>query len=225
MTKRHPHPGNHRGRSGGVVDAPGKRHREPPPSVRGARHSVEHVAKARTADLVNPGLLRDKAWGQPRKKPQTGESPALAFALTSPAFDNGADIPVRHTDDGENVSPELHWEGAPAGTKAFAIVMDDPDAPSGTFTHWLLTDIPAHETTLAEDAEGIGVAGRNDMGAFDYRGPAPPRGHGVHRYFIRLYALRDLVRPTMLMTRASFDDELPKLTLGVAVLVGRYARH
>lgn len=210
-------------RRGDVVHAPGKRHRPPAPSAHGVAHSDERIAKARAAEEVVPGRLRDKAWGQPRKKPHV-EAPGVSeFGVTSPAFADGEDIPSRFTADGQNVSPELRIAGVPEGTKAFAVVMDDPDAPSGTFTHWLLTDVPATETTVAEGTRHLGVAGKNDMGVFGYSGPEPPPGR-VHRYFIRVHALRDFVRPTGMMTRASFDDELPRLTIDTAVLQGRYAR-
>lgn len=117
----------------------------------------------------------------------------MTLELTSPAFSNGAPIPRRYSCDGEDISPPLAWRNAPAGTQAFALIMDDPDAPRGTWTHWVLFDIPASVTSLPEKVPavaappGLGTHGKNSWGRLGYGGPCPPRG--VHRYFFRLYAL------------------------------------
>ena len=150
----------------------------------------------------------------------------MAFTLTSSAFQDGDDIPVRHTCDGQNVSPELTWHEAPATTKAFLLIVDDPDAPAGTFTHWILTDIPGTESTLAEGAVPgrIGATGLNDSGKAEYTGPCPPPGSGVHRYHFRLHALRDFMRFPAPVARKVIDQKLSDLSLGLAILRGRYAR-
>ena len=150
----------------------------------------------------------------------------MAFTLTSPAFAPGAAIPVRHTCDGEDLSPPLVWHGAPPGTKAFALVVDDPDAPSGTFTHWLLCDVPASRAGLPEGvATGqIGVAGTNGFSRLGYGGPCPPRGHGPHRYRFRLHALSAPLGLTAGCSRAEVDAALDGATLASAELVGRYER-
>jgi Raf kinase inhibitor-like YbhB/YbcL family protein len=116
--------------------------------------------------------------------------------IQSPAFSYGADFPKRHTCEGENISPELSWEGTPKEAKFLVLVLHDPDSPRRNgFTHWLLYDIPAgidrvrenvpHHEQLADAA----LQGRNDAGEIGYTGPCPPAGR--HRYFTRLYALRD----------------------------------
>ena len=150
----------------------------------------------------------------------------MAFTLSSPAFDDGDDIPARYTCDGENRSPELRWNDPPIGTKAFALIVEDPDAPSGMFTHWILTDIPGTESTLAEAiAPGrVGVDGVNTYSKIGYGSPCPPRGHGVHRYYFRLHALKDFMRLHGKITREIIDPRLSELSLGEAVLMGRYAR-
>lgn len=114
--------------------------------------------------------------------------------LTSTAFQEGTEIPVRYTSDGDNVSPDLAWKDAPRETKAFALVVHDPDAPRpGGFTHWVVYNIAPSDGHIVENAprdselKGIGMQGRNDAGKLGYVGPAPPSG--VHRYFFRLYAL------------------------------------
>src|SRR5512139_2943752 len=111
----------------------------------------------------------------------------MSLALTTSAFANGGLIPAKFTCEGENVSPELRWNEAPANTQSFALIVDDPDAPVGTFTHWVLFDIPADQQRLAEGTTSIGVAGKNDFGQASYGGPCPPRGRGPHRYYFTLY--------------------------------------
>src|SRR5574340_1065422 len=116
----------------------------------------------------------------------------MPLALTSPAFANGANIPVAYTCEGGDRSPALAWSGPPSGVRSYVLIVDDPDAPSGTFTHWILFDVPASVTSLPETAGGEkagGKQGRNDFGRTGYRGPCPPRGHGPHRYYFRLFAL------------------------------------
>ena len=108
----------------------------------------------------------------------------MAFELTSEAFEDGGTIPVRYTCDGENVSPPLAWSGAPEGTKSFALFVEDPDAPRGTFDHWIVYDIPADAEGLPEDAgasprleaPGGPLQGKNDFGDVGWGGPCPPRG-------------------------------------------------
>jgi Raf kinase inhibitor-like YbhB/YbcL family protein len=119
----------------------------------------------------------------------------MTFRLTSPAFDNNAEIPKRHTCSGEELSPPLEWSGAPEGTRSFALVCEDPDAPGGTFHHWAVFDIPADWTQLPEglapaetQVSGLRQA-MNDFGKSGYGGPCPPKGHGIHHYHFRLLAL------------------------------------
>ena len=113
----------------------------------------------------------------------------MTFALTIAAFADGGMIPAKFTCEGVNISPELRWSDAPSNARSFALIMDDPDAPVGTFTHWVLFDIPAERSSLAEGEGKIGLAGKNDFGHAGYGGPCPPHGHGPHRYIFTLYAL------------------------------------
>ncbi len=149
----------------------------------------------------------------------------MAFTLTSTAFSDGGPIPIRHTCDGEDLSPRLTWSGAPPRTASFALIMDDPDAPVGTFTHWLLHDIPA---ALAELPEGVkpgqvGITLKNDFGRPGYGGPCPPRGHGRHRYFFTLYAL-DVPSLGTPASRAALEAVMRGHILATARLVGTYER-
>ena len=114
--------------------------------------------------------------------------------LMSPAFAPGGNIPAEYTCDGSDISPPLAWSGAPAGTKSFVLVVEDPDAPGGTFRHWAVFDIPATAKGLpagygpSRPAAGF-VEARNDFGNTGYGGPCPPPGGGVHHYHFRLFAL------------------------------------
>jgi Raf kinase inhibitor-like YbhB/YbcL family protein len=147
----------------------------------------------------------------------------MAFRLTSLAFADGADIPARHTCDGEDRSPRLTWSGTPAGTRSLALIMDDPDAPRGTFTHWVVYDLPGDLTELDEGST-LGVQGRNSFGRSGYGGPCPPPGDQPHRYRFTLHAL-DI--PTVALasgTREQIEEKIDTHVLGTARLVGRYQR-
>ena len=149
----------------------------------------------------------------------------MAFTISTDACIDGGIIPARFTCDGEDLSPQLRWTGAPPGARSFALIMDDPDAPVGTFTHWLLYDIGAAHTELAEGQKPgqTGVTIKNDFGRPGYGGPCPPRGHGVHRYFFRLYAL-DAATLGKPVTRTALETALRSHTLETATVMGKYER-
>ena len=144
-----------------------------------------------------------------------------AFAITSAAFAEGATIPKQFTCDGENTPPAIVLSNPPEGTRSFALIMDDPDAPKGTFTHWLAYDIPASKTELQVDA---GKTLRNSFGRDGYGGPCPPLGHGSHRYFFKVYALDLPVLASAMTTRQDLEKAIEMHTLGTAQLMGRYER-
>lgn len=108
--------------------------------------------------------------------------------LTSNAFQNGQPIPTQFTCDGADQTPELRWSDPPASTKSFALVIDDPDAPSGTFRHWGVFDIPASARAIG-GGQRVGTEVANDFGKTGYGGPCPPMGHGPHHYHFKLFAL------------------------------------
>jgi Raf kinase inhibitor-like YbhB/YbcL family protein len=108
--------------------------------------------------------------------------------LTSSAFKDGQPIPVQYSCDGANQSPPLAWGEPPEGTKSFALVIDDPDAPSGTFRHWGVYDIPASARSIG-GGQKVGTEVTNDFGKPGYGGPCPPKGHGPHHYHFKLFAL------------------------------------
>jgi Raf kinase inhibitor-like YbhB/YbcL family protein len=143
--------------------------------------------------------------------------------LRSPAFEHHKPIPPRHTGDGEDVSPALEWSGVPDGTRGFAVVMHDPDAPLlDGFTHWVTYGIPGEAHGLPEGRGGR-VTGLNSFGNASYNGPAPPPGHGVHHYYFWVYALdEDLVLPANLDRRALFA-QIEDHVIEQARLVGTYS--
>ena len=119
------------------------------------------------------------------------------FSLSSPSFRNNQPMPAKYSCEKDDISPALKWEGAPAGTKSFALICDDPDAPGGSWVHWVVYNISSSVSAFPEDIAktetGASIAGLkqgvNDFGRVGYGGPCPPRGHGVHHYHFRLYAL------------------------------------
>lgn len=152
----------------------------------------------------------------------------MALQITSTEFGEGQPIPRRYTCDGENVSLPVQWTGAPEGTQSFALVLDDPDAPSGTWDHWVLYDIPASVQSLPTGVpttptiDGGAKHGLNGWDQPGYRGPCPPRGR--HRYVFHLFALK---APTGLppgATSAQLRQAVADRTLAVAKLTGTYER-
>ena len=131
------------------------------------------------------GCQRDDATPPPQE--------GAAMQLTSPAFAEGEPIPPKYGANGDNKSPPLKWNEVPQGVKSFALIVDDPDAPSKTWVHWVIWNLPADTRELAEGAAGPTLPdgakqGKNDAGGVGYGGPAPPPGK-AHRYFFKLYAL------------------------------------
>lgn len=154
---------------------------------------------------------------------------AMGFALESPDFNPGGDIPSQLTCDGEDASPVLRWDGAPAGTKSLSLVTEDPDAPSGTFIHWVLYDLPetahempSHVPTEKQLSNGA-RQGRNSFGRIGYGGPCPPRGP-AHRYFFRLFALDSRLDLAPGASRDQLDRAMKGHVLAQAELMGRYKR-
>jgi len=161
----------------------------------------------------------------------TPKEETMAFSLTSDSFTDSESIPAHFTCDADDVSPALKWRGVPDDTQSFALIMDDPDAPSGTFTHWLIYNMSSQAGGLPEgvqkterptNGEG-GMQGRNDFGDSGYGGPCPPGGN-PHRYNFRLYALDGRLD---LDPGASKDELLKAMEgriLGETTLTGTYKR-
>ncbi|MFL6333941.1 MAG: YbhB/YbcL family Raf kinase inhibitor-like protein [Pyrinomonadaceae bacterium] len=150
--------------------------------------------------------------------------------LWSAAFAEGGMLPPRFTCDGDGVSPPLAWEDVPDGTLGFALLCEDPDAPSGLFTHWVLYNLPAGARELAEGVPKDAVLsigahqGTNSFGDVGYGGACPPRGHGEHRYIFKLYALDADPALEPGARREQLLDALRNHVLAEAHLTGKYRR-
>lgn len=153
----------------------------------------------------------------------------MAFAISSSSFANGRDIPKKFTCDGADVSPELSWTQPPAGTQSFALIADDPDAPVGTWTHWVIFDLPPTTSALPEgvskidELPGGGRQGRNDFHKIGYGGPCPPAGK-PHRYFFKLYALDRKLDLKPGSSKQDLEQAMQSHILGKADCVGKYGR-
>jgi Raf kinase inhibitor-like YbhB/YbcL family protein len=157
------------------------------------------------------------------------EKESSMFQIKSNAFQGDANIPSRFTCEGENISPELSWSGAPQGTKTFALVLHDPDAPRrGGYTHWVVFNIPATENQVAENAPknsnfpGGGTQGKNDDGSSGYTGPCPPSG--THRYYFHLYAVDQELNLRENATGEQLQKALKGHIVGQAEFMGRYQK-
>jgi len=149
--------------------------------------------------------------------------PAAAMKIASPDFPEGGMIPARFTCDGTNVNPRLDITGVPAGARSLVLIVDDPDAPAGTWNHWLLWNIDPGTTKIAAGAVPSGaVQGRSDFGQEKYIGPSPPSG--THRYFFRLLALDAKLDLPAGADRAALETALRGHILMRAELMGRYRR-
>ena len=153
----------------------------------------------------------------------------MSIKLTSTAFQQGMTIPVQYTGDGANQSPPLLWSEPPSTTKSIALICDDPDAPRGTWVHWVLFNLPPETRELNEGVPKTPTLpsgskqGKNDFGNVGYDGPAPPKGK-PHRYFFKLYALAVAVNLNPGATKAELEDAMKGHILAEGQLMGRYKR-
>lgn len=148
---------------------------------------------------------------------------AMSLQLKSNAFQLNRAIPSKHTCDGENISPQLSWDGLPEGTKSLALIVDDPDAPSKTWTHWIVFNIsPTAKGSEEGKVPQGGVQGVNDFGDQAYGGPCPPRG--THRYFFKLYALDQPLKLSAGASKEQVEQAMKVHVLAEGDLVGTYSR-
>ena len=152
----------------------------------------------------------------------------MTITITSTAFTEGSMIPQDYTCDGEDISPPLAWSGVPAGTKSLALICDDPDAPMGTWVHWVLFNIPpsAEDLTASvpskETLDNGAKHGINDFRKFGYGGPCPPGG--THRYYFKLYALDIEINVEAGITKVQLLKTMEGHILTEGQLMGRYSR-
>jgi Raf kinase inhibitor-like YbhB/YbcL family protein len=148
-----------------------------------------------------------------------------SLELTSTAFQNGQSIPPQFTCDGPGRSPPLTWGEPPAGTKSFALIVDDPDALSGLFRHWGAYDIPASARSMSA-GQPVGAQAVNGFGKAGYGGPCPPQGHGLHHYHFNLYALDlDALELNPAATVEQVESEAQKHAIARGKLIGTYERN
>jgi len=142
--------------------------------------------------------------------------------ISSQAFNEGGKIPDKYTKYGDNKIPPLHFEGIPTRTRSLALIVDDPDAPSGTFNHWLLFNVDPSTKEIKEDCVPVmATQGRNDFGDVEYGGPRPPSGE--HRYFFKAFALDTVLPLGRGIKRAELEREMKDHVLESATLMGKYA--
>jgi Raf kinase inhibitor-like YbhB/YbcL family protein len=157
------------------------------------------------------------------------KEPGGRLKLKAEVFPWGGTIPVQFTCDGANISPALAWNQPPAGTKSFALIVDDPDAPAGTWVHWVVYNLPASSRSLPEGVpQGESIAGGGDQGLNDfphtgYGGPCPPPGKS-HRYFFRLYALDTSLNLRAPVRRKDLDAAMQGHIIAQAEWMGRFKR-
>jgi Raf kinase inhibitor-like YbhB/YbcL family protein len=166
-------------------------------------------------------------WGVQFQHLSTGGA-TMALTITSAAFKEGGMIPKRYTCDGSDVSPDLSWSAVPQGTQTLALICDDPDAPAGTWVHWVLFNIPADVASLPEGVPPEKILpngarhGKNDFRKFGYGGPCPPGG--THRYYFKLYALDTALDLEAGIAKSRLVDAMKGHILAEGQLMGKYRR-
>jgi Raf kinase inhibitor-like YbhB/YbcL family protein len=161
-------------------------------------------------------------------KPEQGVPEAeggndMTIQIKSTAFEEGETIPRVYTCDDRNISPPLSWTGVPQGSISLVLIMDDPDAPSGTFDHWILFNLPPDLSGLSQDNRSVGTEGKNGFGRVGYGGPCPPRGSN-HRYFIKLYALDMDITLKAGASKAEVEHAMQGHILAQGQFMARYGR-
>ena len=154
----------------------------------------------------------------------------MSLTLTSDAFANGQSIPAKYSCVGKNISPALAWNDPPAGTQSFALIVDDPDAPMGTWVHWVLYNIGADKRNLPEELPMTGknvgpngiLVGKNSSGNMRYDGPCPPSG--THRYYFKLYALDTTISLLPGATKEQVLKEMDSHILAQGELMGTFSK-
>ena len=182
-----------------------------------------------TSLLLMSAAIAGCAQPAPLAEKTPPESAKVAFAITSPAFADGANIPVEYTCNGQNISPALGWGQGPAGTASFALIMEDPDAPVKNFTHWVVYNLPPDSRSLAEAVTkdtvltGGAIQGKNGINRIGYLGPCPPKG-SPHHYNFTLYALDTSLDLTAGASKEQVLQAMEGHIIGQAQLVGLYQR-
>ncbi len=164
---------------------------------------------------------------QSNAQPSPAKTEVKKMEIKSSAFQEGGMIPKQYTCDGQNVSPPLEWSGVPQEARSLVLIADDPDAPDGTFTHWVVFNMPATTKSLSENVargtiEGAGRQGKNDFSKNGYGGPCPPSG--THRYFFKLYALNANLALDDGATKSQVEAAMDGHILAQGELMGKYQK-
>jgi hypothetical protein len=200
------------------------------------KDALEQAAQRRQTGGMNArmSLLFAAAWfglvaASCADRTQPAKEPAMNIQISSTAFAEGQPIPDKYTCAGQDVSPPLTWSSAPASTKSFALIADDPDAPVGTWVHWVIYNLPPTATSLAENTPSSpelpdgSKQGVNDFGNVGYGGPCPPPGR-PHRYFFKIYALDAVLNLKSGATKKELLKAMSGHVLGEGQLMGTYQR-
>jgi Raf kinase inhibitor-like YbhB/YbcL family protein len=176
------------------------------------------------APAILIGLASCSAQHQPKAAAKVDQRRLAKLDLTSGAFADGQPIPARYGCDGAGEAPALHWGEPPRGTRSFALVVDDPDAPGGIFRHWGVFDIPASARSIG-GGKTVGTEVTNDFGKAGYGAPCPPKGRGPHHYHFRLFALDTAkLGLTPAAKVAGVENAAAQHALAEGELVGTYER-
>ena len=188
--------------------------------------SVAQITPLATLALTSVAICA--GCNHPSDDTQSGEPP-MSITITSIAFQDGQPIPQKYTGDGEDHSPPLSWSEPPEGTKSIALICDDPDAPRGTWVHWVLYNLSPVTRELnegvptTETLASTAMQGTNDFGKIGYGGPAPPKGK-PHRYFFKVYALSEESDLAPCATKTELLDDMKGKVLAEGQLMGTYQR-
>jgi len=147
----------------------------------------------------------------------------MSIEMKSAAFDEGGTIPEKHTCEAADLSPPLSWDGVPGNAQSLVLIADDPDAPAGTWVHWVLFNIPSGTSHLPEDVSGVGTEGKNDFNRTGYGGPCPPPG-SPHRYFFKLYALDTTLDLSSEARKKDVVQAMEGHILAQGQLMGKFSR-
>ncbi len=189
---------------------------------------MKSMTKEKALCLIGITLFVCFCQGRTQSTPETKGDEYMAIIMKSPAFEEGGMIPSRYTCDGNDISPRLAWEGIPDGTKSIALICDDPDAPMGTWVHWVIFNIHPEAIELPEGVptqkklENGSIQGTNDFRKIGYGGPCPPGG--PHRYYFKLYALDTIIELDAGATKKQLLAAMEGHILAQGQLMGKYTR-
>lgn len=184
------------------------------------------ATKAETKKIETAQIQTEQITTQSTKSPEPTPAPKpkpLPMQITSPSFSNNGNIPAEFTCSGSDINPQLNFANIPENAKSLALIMDDPDAPNGTWIHWVVFNINPKTTVINKNSAPSGaIQGANSWGTSKYGGPCPPSG--THRYFFKLYALDNTLSLSSSASKANIESAMQGHILSQATLIGKYAK-